>query len=252
MKNTDVVREKYIGKIFKTNQCGDVLVVDYVDYKNVIIKFQDGTVVPCRSGDLLNGEVRNPMQPEFRGVGFIGIGQYNFKSRAGLKWATMMQRCYDKKYLAKKPTYIGCSVEHSWHNLQNFAEWYEKLKYNEPNWELDKDLLIRGNKIYSEETCVMLPREINSAINIHTLSKKSGLPAGVTTINSKGKFRAQCHVGGKQERSRVSTSIDYCFQWYREKKLEELAKLAEYWKEHLDPRAYEAILKFEVTPYVIE
>lgn len=242
--------KEYLGKIYDTKSCGQVVVVDYINHKNLMVKFEDGNIFPVRTGDIKNGEVKNPLQPSYCGVGFMGVGKHSLKSLAGTKWMSMMKRCYDPKYLARKPTYIGCSVESSWHNFQNFAQWFESLDYNADDWELDKDLLIRGNKVYSESSCVMLPRHINCAINIYKSDKNSELPAGVTTTNSIGKFRAQCQVGDGQEYSSVSTSVDYCFQWYKEKKMEQLRGLAEYWKEYLDPRAYCALVNFEVTPYV--
>lgn len=69
-------------------------------------------------------------------------------------WKDMIKRCYSTKCQEKFPTYKGCSVSADWHTFSNFKAWMEKQ-----NWEgkqLDKDILIEGNKVYSPETCVFV------------------------------------------------------------------------------------------------
>ena len=74
--------------------------------------------------------------------------------------------CYDENELKKEPSYIGCKVCEEWLNFQNFARWIYDNKYECDDLELDKDLLIKGNKIYSPNTCCLLPHEINYAISM--------------------------------------------------------------------------------------
>lgn len=92
-------------------------------------------------------------------------------------WKSMLQRCYSLKYKNKNPTYANCSVCDEWLTFSNFKAWMVKQ-----NWEgkdLDKDILIEGNKIYSPETCFFISRRINTLLNV---SKKriGSLPLGVT------------------------------------------------------------------------
>ena len=58
---------------------------------------------------------------------------------------------------------MDCSVYEGWHNFQNFAKWYEDNYYEieEEQMHLDKDILVKGNKVYSPDTCVFVPETIN-------------------------------------------------------------------------------------------
>lgn len=103
------------------------------------------------------------------------------------KWRDMLHRCYSEKYLAKKPTYSGCSVCESWLKLSNFKAWMETQ-----DWEgnhLDKDLMVRGNKVYSSDTCCFIPRIVNSFITEQT-DKRGNLPIGVHWREDMMKFAA--------------------------------------------------------------
>lgn len=102
-------------------------------------------------------------------------------------WLGMMKRCYSEKYQLTRPTYIGCSVHEGWHRFTDFKSWMEKQ-----DWEgnqLDKDLIVSGNKIYSSETCAFVDLVTNNFITDRS-SDRGLWPIGVDFNN--GKFRAQC------------------------------------------------------------
>lgn len=76
----------------------------------------------------------------------------------------MMNRCYGDKHKYSQYSYKGCTVCEEWHNYQNFAKWYEDNYYNcEEELELDKDIIIYGNKLYSPETCLFVPKLVNTS-----------------------------------------------------------------------------------------
>lgn len=108
-------------------------------------------------------------------------------------WASMIQRCYSDKYQAKQPTYIGCSVTKEWLIFSNFKSWMKDQRW--VGMELDKDILVTGNKIYSPEGCVFVSHAINGLLASHE-SERGGCPQGVYFDNQTGKYRAQCRIDG--------------------------------------------------------
>ena len=79
------------------------------------------------------------------------------------RWRALLLRCYDSKMHDKHPSYRDCRVCDDWLVFSKFREWMKSQ-----NWEgnsLDKDLLVRGNKLYSPETCLFIPQSLNAMIN---------------------------------------------------------------------------------------
>ena len=121
---------------------------------------------------IYSGEIKDPYKPMKYGE-YIGVGNFKTHNRDDEKptfeynkWRWMLLRCYDENELKKEPTYVGCQVCDEWLNFQNFAEWINNNKYECNDLELDKDLLVKGNKLYSPNTCCLLPHEINYAISM--------------------------------------------------------------------------------------
>lgn len=105
------------------------------------------------------------------------------------KWFSMLERCYSVKYQARQPTYIGCTVCEEWLLFSNFKSWMETQ-----DWEgkqLDKDIINRGNKIYSPLNCVFLSQPVNLFISERTKSRGQ-YPIGVHFYKRDGNFSASC------------------------------------------------------------
>lgn len=111
------------------------------------------------------------------------------------KWKQMLRRCYSMKEKNKNVGYIGVTCAPEWLNLSNFKAWMETQHYMNPIdgsiLELDKDILFKGNKIYSPETCVFLHHKVNSFIFKEDFYSKN-LPLGVTYDKRSGRYQAQC------------------------------------------------------------
>lgn len=160
-----------VGDIFDTNEGGSVTVIKLLKGGKVLIKHNDefGYEVEVEKIRLLRGTIKNPYHRSVQGVGYHGVGEYKTQVNKVLdlaykKWRGMMTRNYYDDYESRLTSYKDCYVADEWHNLQTFSDWY----YGQVGWdkgfELDKDLLSEGGKVYSPETCCLIPREINTAI----------------------------------------------------------------------------------------
>lgn len=154
-----------ISKIYTSKNCGTFRVVNYANYYNVEIEFTlTGYRSVVSSGAVCLGKVKDRMTPSIYGVGFIGDGKYSTKikgreNKAYTTWRNMIARCYCSDRQDIQPTYKGCTVDKEWHNFQVFSEWYE-LNYI-AGQQLDKDIKVKGNKVYSAETCLFVSSRKN-------------------------------------------------------------------------------------------
>ena len=153
-----------------------------------------------RYGNFKKGEIKCPYERRTYGIGYLGEGEYNsYENSKRTKyydtWVSMLRRCYDDKYQEKYPTYKGCEVCTEWHNFQAFAEWYENNYYQieDEVISLDKDILSKGNKIYSPETCVFVPQNINTLFTKCDKSRGND-PIG-TSKRPFGNYQVYCNNG---------------------------------------------------------
>jgi hypothetical protein len=116
------------------------------------------------------GSVTDKLNPRVKGVGFIGDGEFqpSHKGKNTLaysRWNLMLERCYSEAYQENKPTYKGCTVCPEWHNFQNFARWfYENYPKDGNEYHLDKDMIVKGNKVYGPDACCFLTLSENNAV----------------------------------------------------------------------------------------
>ena len=162
-------------------------------------------------------------------------------------WRNVLERCYSTKSLSTHPTYTGCSVSENFKNFQWFAEWCNnQIGFREVNFNLDKDLLVKGNKHYSEDTCVFLPRELNVLLTKRQ-NDRGDYPIGVYFFQKAGKFTSSVAIGGGLSRYLgIFSSEQEAFQAYKTAKEGFVKEQAELWKDKIDPRAYEALLNYTV------
>lgn len=181
------------------------------------------------------------------GVGYLGEGPYTTrvggkKSKAYEVWSSMLKRCYLPTYRKRLPTYEACIVHPIWHNFQTFAAWYESQP-KEEGWQLDKDILSTGDKIYSPDTCTLVPRALNSLIT-ENKTTRNGLPTGVT--KHKTGYRARVSINSKTIRLGTYKTPQEAFVAYKIAKESNVKLVAEENKDFIEPRVYAALLKYEV------
>lgn len=120
-------------------------------------------------------------------------------------WVNMLGRCYSEAYKKTRPTYSGCSVCHEWLTFSNFRSWMVKQ-----DWEgkqIDKDIIITGNKVYSPKTCIFVYLEINTLLSdLWPISGK--MPKGIRFNRKTNNFQARCHSLGRENNIGVFSTIE--------------------------------------------
>ena len=244
-----------IGKIFKTRNFGDFEILYYKNNNHVDIKFIDtGFTKTCKMKEVRTGSIKDPFIPNIFGQGFIG-DKYPSRSkdstRSSMKhyemWSGMLERCYSKRFLNIRSTYVDCIVSDNFKSYTYFYEWCEKqVGFNNDRWCLDKDVLIKGNKLYSEDTCVFIPNEIN-VLFTKTNSLRGKYQIGVHFCKTKKKFVAQINRNkGQQDYLGQFDSAEYAFLAYKVAKEDFIKEVAENWKGVVDNRVYNALMNYEV------
>ena len=167
-------------------------------------------------------------------------------------WKGMLRRCYSNKYHKKEPTYKNCEVYEEWLLFSNFKKWYDENYYQIDNdlMCLDKDILHKGNKIYNPNDCVFVNRIIN---NLFTKSNniRGELPIGVRK-SSNGKYISQLSYynfkKGKKNKKTLGKYITIweAFQVYKKAKEENIKRVADYYKDKIPLKLYEAMYRYDV------
>ena len=140
--------------------------------------------------------LQDRMIPSVYGVGYMGNNPELKSSCNGKKcpiydrWLRMFERCYSEAFHQRQPTYIDCYVSDDFKDYSKWREWYDNYQYKQDDWHLDKDLLVKGNKVYSENTCVFIPREINQILVKRTALRGEYL-IGVCWSKTHKAFKAQ-------------------------------------------------------------
>lgn len=164
-------------------------------------------------------------------------------------WKDMLKRCYSKKSHIKYPTYIGCSVSENFKSYSYFHEWcQDQIGFGKDSYALDKDLLFKENKVYSEYTCVFIPRNLNSLL-IKADKIRGEYPIGVYLDKRRktNPYVSSCSDGlGKQVHLGYYCTSREAFEVYKQYKENLIKQLAEQYKDSIDPRAYEALMNYTV------
>lgn len=238
----------FIGDVFENNVGDKVVVVKYEGCASVTVEFlcDRPSRMVCQVSQLRGGRFKNPYTPFVQGVGYVGIGRFavtnNGKAtREYLAWKSMLVRCFCPVLKEKYPTYKDCTVCDDFLDFQVFAEWYTS-QIGFQDYDLDKDLLVRGNKHYSRETCVLLPRIINVTLAGGGNNEGKTLPKGVGKYNKTGRFMAR-HKGFTLG---VYETVSEAFSAYKVTREEYIKSIANQYKDQIDPRAYNALMSWEV------
>ena len=215
-----------IGEEGYNNFGSKIIIVEYRKWDDINVYFPEynWTAKHVQYDKFKKGKIKCPYEPRTFGMGYLGEGKYKTRENGKktdkyIIWCGILRRCYDPKFQEKEPTYKGCKVEDYLLNFQHMCEWLENNYYEIPGekMELDKDILCKGNKIYSRETCIFVPKRINS------LFVKRGNARGDTSIGvdqlSSGNYEVRCNDGyGKRIYLGTYSTEEEAFQIYKEYK----------------------------------
>lgn len=178
------------------------------------------------------------------GVGVCDIA-YSSQEAYYECWRSMLIRVYDPLYKKRFPTYSDCEVCSEWLTLSKFKKWFEDPDNGyRQGYHMDKDILVKDNKIYSPQTCCFVPQEIN--LLFARKRRKNGLPAGVTFCDNA--FRAQICVNKKKIHLGCFSTKEEAFKAYKDFKERHIKDVAEkYFQEgRITKKVYDALLNYEV------
>lgn len=256
MKRNYIKSPISVGQRYATFSSGEVEVITYKSIKKVEVVFLNSGKAKWVRGDHLKvGNIKDFHQPTVYGVGVVGDNITKVKGKTTTvynAWSGILERCYSEKLHLKHPTYIDCEISEEWKYLDNFKIWFENN--HRDGWELDKDLIVRGNKLYSAETCRYVPKSLNNLIKENWKLNTKGLPLGVTesvgcNINP---FNASISIGGNK---RVSIgnypTPELAFSAYKFEKEKRIKSIAEslFTNEEIDNTLYQTLINYEVQPY---
>ncbi len=239
-----------IGDKFLTTKGEQIEVVNYFGWDEVEVKFASGHVCLAETGQIRKGNVKNPYLPVLHGVGFMGVGSHKSKV-SGKKtltyntWKSMIERCYSPN----SSSYLnyggkGITVCKDWHNFQNFAEWFvQQPNYGKCGFELDKDMVKIGNKVYCSDYCSILPREINQLTLFKEINKRE-CKQGVHWSQGNNKFIAQCGINGKQVYLGGYETKEEAYKHYISFKIEYVRQKAKEHYQWIPAKVYENLLNY--------
>lgn len=246
-----------IGEQFETKTSGVVEIVEYRSSTDLDVKFlDDGSIAKnLKYAGLKRGTVRNHNIKRVYGVGYMGFGKYSFGSHKRLykMWSKMFERSYCEIYHKTRPTYKGCSVDEKWHSFQDFVEWvkenyYEHFLNSTETLIIDKDIKVKGNKVYSPDNTFLVDNRINV---LFTKSNKTRgkYPIGVTD-NRFGRFECSLTSFGKTTYVGTFDTPEEAFLEYKKEKEKYIKHVANDYKDNgvywMTDKLYNSMLSYEV------
>lgn len=245
------------------NNNGELMkIVEYNKYMDVIVEFQDEHKyrVHTNYGNFINGSVKNLFAKSVYGIGITG-DKYptkvnNVRKKEYEAWMGVLERCF-KNDDEKHPTYKNATCCKEWLYYPNFYEWLHNQEnfdkwYNGRRWCVDKDILVKGNKVYSPDTCCLVPDNIN-ILFIKSNALRGDLPIGVSIHPlHKGKYYAQMSITKNGKRKNMflglHKTVEEAFVSYKTEKEKYIKQIAEdeYAKGNITKVCYDAMMAYQV------
>lgn len=243
------------GEIRTNTQGYKMKIIAYRSNRDIDVQFENGKCVKTNYQTFKRGKIKNRTYPSVYGIGYIGntIIMNNKKIKKSYSvWSHMISRCYNKN--DREYNIYGnnrCVVYSEWHCYATFEKWYDENYYeiDGEKMHLDKDILIKGNKIYSPKGCVIVPQEINSLFT-RRKSKRGSFPIGVSIKNNViKKYASQCNINKRLKHLGYFDTPEEAFYAYKSFKESYIKQIADEYKlkySNFPDKLYDAMYDYEV------
>ena len=235
------------GTRFQTNNYGFCEVVEYINSKEVIVKFDSGYVTTSEMGQLRRGDVKDRSLANIKGIAYNDYPHPVKINHKHIPEYRLWRNVLDRIYFRKHESYKDVTLTKEWLHFSKFKHDIEKIQNSDKiavGWHLDKDILVKGNKIYSPETCCFVPKEVNASFI--GLKNTTNLPLGVKFCKRNKKYVSQIMLDKKKVHLGYFSTPEEAFLVYKEKKENWLKSVAEKWKGIVADNVYQAIFNYEV------
>jgi hypothetical protein len=247
------IKTNRLGEEKLNNQNCLMKIIEYNNTDDIIVEFQDEYKAKVHTNyrNYKKGKVENPYCKSVCGIGITG-DKYQNQIKEYIIWQSMLYRCYSKKEKFKHPTYQDVTCCKEWLLYENFYEWLHSQEnfdkwLNGDHWNIDKDILRKGNKVYSPETCCLVPHNINTLF-IKCNKSRGKYPIGVHI--HKEKFVAQYYdpTLKKIKYLGIYNTPEEAFFAYKKAKESYIKQVAqdERNKGNITERCYQAMMNYEV------
>ena len=243
----------YIKKIFKSNNYGELKVLGIhskiKSCKLYVCEFLNTKFQTIAQGtNIRRGRVKDKYYPCLYNKGYIGEVVNAEKHSEYPRWKHILFRLYDDTYKCKE-NYKDVKLNERWCCFEYFIEdfkyikgYYNYLKYkDEIQFHIDKDLFSEeNNKIYSLETCCLIPNYLNLFMANESKRNTSGY-TGVHWSISANKWLVRIGKYNSREHICVTDDIEEANEIYIKERYKYLIELLEkyYW---LDKEIKEKLL----------
>lgn len=225
-------------------------IIEFKNSKDITIEFENGYILKGRYPEFKTGEIKYPYDKRVYNIGYHGVGEYKVSinqkhTKQYNYWYDMLKRCYCQEYIVEHATYAEKIVCDEWHNFQTFAKWFDDNYYEieGDRIELDKDILFRGNNIYSPETCTFIPKRINTLF-LKCDASRGNTPIGVDEKN--GRFMARCNTFRNRVTLGSYSTAEEAFNSYKIFKEKYIKEVADLYRNVISKDIYEAMYRYEV------
>lgn len=151
------------------------------------------------------------------------------------QWKAMLQRCYCPKWKAAYPTYEACTVAADWLRYSSFLDWADRHDW--AGKHLDKDLRVKGNKVYGPDTCLWIDPDINRLL-LNSIKRRGDCPVGVSEL--KGKYIARISINGKPQSIGLFDTIEGASTAFLQAKAAHVSDIA---RDQTNPQLRDALLR---------